>query len=133
MIFVPLDKTDGIIYTGYAIVITLLLLTVLSPYVFAQEYSDGTDIDWQLSIYKKAENQTTTDQMFQCNIATVGFCIGTNGTVYTIINVSFEDPQVETIEEEKVPQFGTIAMMILAVAIISIIAVTAKSRVVPRF
>ena len=32
-----------------------------------------------------------------------------------------------------VPEFGTIAMMILAVAIISIIAVTAKSRVVPRF
>ncbi len=32
-----------------------------------------------------------------------------------------------------VPEFGTIAMMILAVAIISIVAVTAKSRVVPRF
>lgn len=32
-----------------------------------------------------------------------------------------------------VPEFGTIAIMILAVAIISIVAVTAKSRVVPRF
>ena len=32
-----------------------------------------------------------------------------------------------------VPEFGTIAMMILAVAIISIIAVTAKSRAIPRF
>ena len=32
-----------------------------------------------------------------------------------------------------VPEFGTIAMMILAVAIISIVAVTAKSRVIPRF
>jgi predicted secreted protein with PEFG-CTERM motif len=32
-----------------------------------------------------------------------------------------------------VPEFGTIAMMILAVAIISIVAVTTKSRVVPRF
>ncbi len=31
-----------------------------------------------------------------------------------------------------VPEFGTIAMMVLAVAIISIVAVTAKSRVVPR-
>ena len=31
-----------------------------------------------------------------------------------------------------VPEFGTIAMMILAVSIISIIAVTAKSRVIPR-
>ncbi len=36
-------------------------------------------------------------------------------------------------EKQVVPEFGTIAMMILAVAIISIIAVTAKSRVVPRF
>jgi len=34
---------------------------------------------------------------------------------------------------QVVPEFGTIAMMILAVAIISIVAVTAKTRVVPRF
>jgi len=39
--------------------------------------------------------------------------------------------QVTTMQ--VVPEFGTIAMMILAVAIISIVAVTAKSRVVPRF
>lgn len=32
-----------------------------------------------------------------------------------------------------VPEFGTIAMMILAVSIISIVAVTAKSKVIPRF
>ena len=32
-----------------------------------------------------------------------------------------------------IPEFGTIAMMILSVAIISIVAVTAKSRVIPRF
>ncbi len=34
---------------------------------------------------------------------------------------------------QVVPEFGTIAMMILAVAIISIVAVTSKSRVIPRF
>lgn len=39
----------------------------------------------------------------------------------------------EVVFSEVVPEFGTIAMMILAVAIISIVAVTAKSRVVPRF
>jgi len=32
-----------------------------------------------------------------------------------------------------VPEFGTIAMMVLAIAIISIVVVTAKSRVIPRF
>jgi len=32
-----------------------------------------------------------------------------------------------------VPEFGTIAMMVLAIAIISIVVVTAKSRLIPRF
>jgi predicted secreted protein with PEFG-CTERM motif len=32
-----------------------------------------------------------------------------------------------------IPEFGTIAMMILVVAIISIVAVTTKSRVITRF
>jgi len=34
---------------------------------------------------------------------------------------------------QVVPEFGTIAMMVLSVAIISIVVVTAKSKVVPRF
>ena len=38
----------------------------------------------------------------------------------------------EVVFTNIVPEFGTIAMMVLAVAIISIIAVTAKSRVIPR-
>jgi len=49
-----------------------------------------------------------------------------------------DDPKTGPIGEEVVfsnvvPEFGTVAMMILAVAIISIVAVTAKSRVIPRF
>ncbi len=39
----------------------------------------------------------------------------------------------EIATKQIVPEFGTIAMMILVVAIISIIAVTTKSRVIPRF
>lgn len=35
--------------------------------------------------------------------------------------------------KQIVPEFGTIAIMILAVAIISIVAVTSKSRIIPRF
>ena len=42
-------------------------------------------------------------------------------------------PTGEVATAKVVPEFGTIAMMVLAVAIISIVAVTAKSRVVPRF
>ena len=49
-----------------------------------------------------------------------------------------DDPKTGPIGEEVVfsnvvPEFGTVAMMILSVAIISIIAVSAKSRVIPRF
>jgi len=43
-------------------------------------------------------------------------------------------PIGEVVKFSKVvPEFGTIAMMILAVSIISIVAVTAKSKVIPRF
>ena len=46
---------------------------------------------------------------------------------------SWTGPIGQVTELQVVPEFGTIAMMVLAVAIISIVAVTAKSRVVPRF
>lgn len=56
----------------------------------------------------------------------------------TFQGYGIEDPKTGPIGEEVVfsnvvPEFGTIAMMVLAVAIISIVAVTAKSRVIPRF
>ena len=41
-------------------------------------------------------------------------------------------PSGELATVQIVPEFGTIAMMILAVSIVSIIAITAKSRVIPR-
>jgi predicted secreted protein with PEFG-CTERM motif len=41
-------------------------------------------------------------------------------------------PVGEIATKKVVPEFGTVAMMILAVSIISIIAVTAKTRVIPR-
>ena len=39
----------------------------------------------------------------------------------------------EIAKKQVVPEFGTIAMMILVVSIISIIGITAKSRIIPRF
>jgi predicted secreted protein with PEFG-CTERM motif len=41
-------------------------------------------------------------------------------------------PIGETVSAQVVPEFGPIAMMILAVAIVSIVAVTARSKVIPR-
>jgi len=56
----------------------------------------------------------------------------------TFQGYGIDDPKTGPIGEQVVfsnivPEFGTIAMMILAVSIISIVAVTAKSKVIPRF
>ncbi len=56
----------------------------------------------------------------------------------TFQGYGIDDPKTGPIGEEVafsnvVPEFGTIAMTILAVATISIVAVTAKSRAIPRF
>lgn len=44
----------------------------------------------------------------------------------------FTGPVGELATKQVVPEFGTIAMMILAVSVISIIAISAKTRVIPR-
>lgn len=48
------------------------------------------------------------------------------------INEPFTGPIGEVATKKIVPEFGTIAMMILGVAIVSIIAISAKSRVIPK-
>jgi predicted secreted protein with PEFG-CTERM motif len=45
---------------------------------------------------------------------------------------NWSGPKGEIVNLQVVPEFGTIAVMILGVAIISIIAVTARSRVIPK-
>ena len=60
---------------------------------------------------------------------------------YTVTAKQFDDPkytdsiEVDILDGTVVPEFGTIAAMILAVAIISIIAISAKSRlsIIPRY
>jgi len=48
------------------------------------------------------------------------------------IDPPFTGPIGDVATKQVVPEFGTIAMMILGISIISIIAVTAKIRVIPR-
>ena len=57
----------------------------------------------------------------------------------TILGIGLPDDEAnwtgpigETVSAQVVPEFGPIAMMILAVAIVSIVAVTARSKVIPR-
>ncbi|PHY08588.1 MAG: PEFG-CTERM domain-containing protein [Nitrosarchaeum sp.] len=52
---------------------------------------------------------------------------------YGIPGSEMTGPVGQVLTKHVVPEFGTIAMMILAVSIISIVAVTAKTQVIPRF
>jgi len=52
---------------------------------------------------------------------------------YGVPGSEMTGPVGQVLTKQVVPEFGTIAMMILAVSIISIVAVTAKSKVIPRF
>ena len=48
------------------------------------------------------------------------------------IDQPFTGPIGEEMSVQVVPEFGTIAMMILAVGVVSIIAFTAKTKLIPR-
>ena len=45
---------------------------------------------------------------------------------------NWSGPKGEVVNLQVIPEFGTIAMMVFGVAIVSIIAITAKTRVIPR-
>ena len=74
-------------------------------------------------------------------VITVGGPLWKQDGFYTVSAKQFDDPkytaskQVDILDGVVVPEFGTIAAMILAVAIISIIAISAKSRlsIIPRY
>ena len=88
--------------------------------------NEGYDIDFIVLIYEKDSNAP---------IQTDYKKIETDG-VYRSISIPIKngDERVEIVGTHVVPEFGTIAMIVLAVAIVSIIAVSAKSRlsIIPR-
>jgi len=75
------------------------------------------------------------------SVITTGGPLWKQDGFYTVSARQFDDPkytattQVDIKDGIVVPEFGTIAAMILAVAIISIIAISAKSRlsIIPRY
>ena len=88
--------------------------------------NNGQDIDFIVLMYEgnteipiqtDFKNTDTEDQFRSINIP-----------------VKNGDTKIEIIGTHVVPEFGTIAMIVLAVAIVSIIAVSAKSRlsIIPR-
>jgi len=120
-----LEGSDTITITGTAITRdTDITFTINSPngnLVSVEQISPNANGDFTVSIK-------------------TGGPLWTEDGVYTItanqgIASEFQDTvEVEIIEGRVIPEFGTIAAMILAVSIISIIAVSAKSKlsVMPR-
>ncbi|MGY5144513.1 MAG: PEFG-CTERM sorting domain-containing protein [Candidatus Nitrosopumilus sp. bin_32a] len=92
------------------------------------------------NVVKVAQISPMLDGNFAAEIKVGGPLWKQNG-FYTVNVQQFDDPkytasaEVDIKDGVVVPEFGTIAMMILAVAIISIIAVSAKSRlsIIPRY
>ena len=81
----------------------------------------GQDIDFIVLIYEK-DNSRVPIQTEYTKVAQ------DNDFRELSIPIKENDVKVEIIGTQIVPEFGTIAMIVLAVAIVSIIAVSAKSR-----
>jgi predicted secreted protein with PEFG-CTERM motif len=109
--------------------------------------TDRLSQDITLTVTAPNGNVMTVDQIspkldgnFAAEI-TVGGSLWKQDGFYTVTVQQFDDPkytastEVDILDGVVVPEFGTIAAMILAVAIISIIAVSAKSRIsiIPRY
>ncbi len=109
--------------------------------------TDRVSQDIVVTVTAPNGNVVTVDQispMLDGNFAaeiSVGGSLWKQDGFYTVIAQQFDDPkytastQVDILDGKVVPEFGTIAAMILAVAIISIIAISAKSRlgIIPRY
>ena len=86
----------------------------------------GQDIDFIVSIYEKDSDIPTQTDYIKIKADDSHRAIS--------IPVKDGDEKIRIIGTHVVPEFGTIAMIVLAVAIVSIIAVSAKSRlsIMPR-
>ena len=88
--------------------------------------ASGQDIDFIVLMY-----EGNSEELIQKDYKV----IDSNGE-FRAINIPIKngDTRIDVIGTHVVPEFGTIAMIVLAVAIVSIIAVSAKSRlsIMPR-
>ena len=110
-------------------------------------WTDRVSQDVTLTVTAPNGNKITVDQVSPMldgeftSVITTGGPLWKQDGFYTVTAQQFEDPkytastEVDIEDGVVVPEFGTIAAMILAVAIISIIAISAKSRlsIIPRY
>ena len=109
--------------------------------------TDRASADVTLTVVAPNGNVVTIDQVSPADngeftsVITTGGPLWTQDGIYTVTAKQFDDfaytasTEVDIKDGLVVPEFGTIAAMILAVAIVSIIAVSAKSRlsIMPRY
>jgi predicted secreted protein with PEFG-CTERM motif len=109
--------------------------------------TDRISTDVALTIIAPNGNVVSIDQVSPSlngeftSVITTGGPLWTQDGIYTVTAQQFDSSAYKTSTEVDikdgvvVPEFGTIAAMILAVAIISIIAISAKSRlsIMPRY
>jgi len=109
--------------------------------------TDRVSQDITLTVTAPNANVVSVDQVSPMldggftSVITTGGPLWKQDGIYTVTAQQFEDPkytastEVDIKDGAVIPEFGTIAAMILAVAIISIIAVSAKSRlsIIPRY
>ena len=109
--------------------------------------TDRVSTDVTLTVVAPNGNVVTIDQVSPADngeftsVITTGGPLWTQDGIYTVTAKQFDDfaytasTEVDIKDGLVVPEFGTIAAMILAVAIVSIIAVSAKSRlsIMPRY
>ena len=110
-------------------------------------WTDRVSQDVTLTVTAPNGNKITVDQVSPMldgeftSVITTGGPLWKQDGFYTVTAQQFDDPkytastEVDIKDGVVIPEFGTIAAMILAVAIISIIAISAKSRlsIIPRY
>ena len=109
--------------------------------------TDRISTDVALTIIAPNGNVVSIDQVSPSlngeftSVITTGGPLWTQDGIYTVTAQQFDSSaykasaEVDIKDGVVVPEFGTIAAMILAVAIVSIIAISAKSRlsIMPRY
>ena len=110
-------------------------------------WTDRVSQDVTLTVTSPNGNKVSVDQVSPMldgeftSVITTGGPLWKQDGFYTVTAQQFNDPkyiastEVDIKDGVVIPEFGTIAAMILAVAIISIIAISAKSRlsIMPRY
>jgi predicted secreted protein with PEFG-CTERM motif len=135
--------TTGMLSDGTMVSIWATTVTANEFFEVAVEFADAEHVNYDIMVtqqggeYMNDEGAHAHDGKGTHVSAPLSSSNAVDITI-TFQGYGVDDPKTGPIGEEVVfsnvvPEFGTIAMMILAVAIISIVAVTAKSRVVPRF